>query len=206
MISVIIPIYNVENYLHVCVNCILKQSYEDFEIICIDDASTDSSQSILEYFAKKDSRIKIYKNDDKKGFKYCQNKALKIANGSQVLFLNADEWLSFDTLEKLSHQTDYVLKTNAVNKISDFRIENHKKTSKSDVKDCKNIIQELQNDNVTLQKKLGSYTKPEIINKINNKEYSNLTIAIKSPHPEGTKYWGDLFFALAIKKSFQILI
>ena len=43
MISVIIPVYNVEDYLHVCINSVLRQSYQDFEIICIDDASTDSS-------------------------------------------------------------------------------------------------------------------------------------------------------------------
>ena len=63
MISVIIPVYNVEEYLHVCLNSVLKQTCQDFEIICIDDASTDSSLEILEYFIQKDSRIKILKND-----------------------------------------------------------------------------------------------------------------------------------------------
>ena len=63
MISVIIPTYNVEDYLHICLNSVLKQSYQDFEIICIDDASTDSTLEILEYFCEKDSRIKFYQNE-----------------------------------------------------------------------------------------------------------------------------------------------
>ena len=61
MISVIIPVYNVEKYLHVCLNSLLYQTYQNFEIICIDDASSDSSLEILEYFTKKDSRIKLIK-------------------------------------------------------------------------------------------------------------------------------------------------
>ena len=54
MISVIIPIYNVEQYLFVCLNSVLRQTYQDFEIICIDDASSDSSHDILNYFSKKE--------------------------------------------------------------------------------------------------------------------------------------------------------
>ena len=66
-------------------------------------------------------------------------------------------------------------------------------------------IKKLKNDKISLQKKLGQYTKPEIIKKIINKDYSNLTIAIKSPHPKGTTHWGDLFFSKALKKSFEKL-
>ena len=53
MISVIIPVYNVEEYLFVCLNSVLRQTYQDFEIICIDDASSDSSLDILKHFSKK---------------------------------------------------------------------------------------------------------------------------------------------------------
>ena len=58
MISVIVPVYNADEYLHVCINSILKQTYHDFEIICIDDASTDSSIEILEYFSNKETKLK----------------------------------------------------------------------------------------------------------------------------------------------------
>lgn len=205
MISVIIPVYNNEDYLHICLNSILKQTYQDFEIICIDDASTDSSIQILEYFTQKDSRIEIYKNDNKKGFEYCKNKGLKLANGEHILFLNADEWLSFNSLETLSHQTDYIIKKKLINRTSDFLYHDHKLTSKNEIKDSEVVIQKLQKDKIILQKKLGKYVKNEIINKIINKEYNNLTIAIKSPHPKGTTHWGDLFFSTALKKSFKKL-
>ena len=99
MISVIIPVYNVEDYLHVCINSVLRQSYQDFEIICIDDASTDSSLEILEYFAQKDSRVKILKNDSNKGQGYSRNKGLGMAKGKYISFLDGDDWFSPNTFE-----------------------------------------------------------------------------------------------------------
>lgn len=101
MISVIIPVYNVEDYLHVCLNSVLKQSYEDFEIICVDDASTDSSLEILEYFTKKDSRIKVLKNDSNKGPGFSRNRGLDVAEGKYISFLDSDDWFSLDTFEIL---------------------------------------------------------------------------------------------------------
>lgn len=101
MISVIIPVYNDENYLHVCLNSVLKQTYDNFEIICIDDASTDSSVEILEYFAQKDSRIKILKNDSNKGPGYSRNRGLDIAKGKYISFLDADDWFSYDAFDIL---------------------------------------------------------------------------------------------------------
>ena len=101
MISVIIPVYNVEDYLHVCLNSILKQTYHDFEVICIDDASTDSSAEILEYFANKDSRIKILKNNYNKGSGVSRNNGLEVATGDYISFLDADDWLSPNAFEVL---------------------------------------------------------------------------------------------------------
>ena len=101
MISVIIPVYNDEDYVHVCLNSVLKQTYDNFEIICIDDASTDSSVEILEYFAQKDSRIKILKNDSNMGPGYTRNRGLDIAKGKYVSFLDADDWFSHDTFDIL---------------------------------------------------------------------------------------------------------
>ena len=101
MISVIIPVYNVENYIPVCINSVLKQTYQDFEVICIDDASTDSSLEILEYFAKKDSRIKILKNDSNNGPGYSRNRGLDVAQGNYISFLDGDDWFSPNTFETL---------------------------------------------------------------------------------------------------------
>lgn len=106
MISVIIPVYNVEDYLYICLNSILKQSYQDFEIICIDDASTDSSLEILEYFAQKDSRVKIIKNDFNRGPGYCRNCGLKVARGKYIFFLGCEDWIDFNTFEILVKKAD----------------------------------------------------------------------------------------------------
>lgn len=106
MISIIIPVYNVEKYIHVCINSILKQSYTNFEIICIDDASTDSTLEILNYFAKKDSRVKIFKNEYNKGAGYCRNRGLDIAKGKYILFLDGDDWFSLNALEVLINQSE----------------------------------------------------------------------------------------------------
>lgn len=101
MISVIIPVHNVEKYLYVCLNSILQQSYQNFEIICIDDSSTDSSLDILEYFAGEDSRIKILKNESNCGIGFSRNKGLNMAQGEYIIFLEGDDWLRLNTFEIL---------------------------------------------------------------------------------------------------------
>lgn len=105
-ISVIVPVYNVEKYLHVCLNSVLNQTYQNFEIICIDDASTDSSLEVLEYFAQKDSRIKIIKQDLNQGPGHSRNCGLKVAKGKYIFFLDGDDWIDFNTFEILIKHAD----------------------------------------------------------------------------------------------------
>lgn len=101
MISIIIPIYNCEKYLYICLNSILKQSYTDFEVICIDDCSTDSSLEILNYFNQKDSRIKLLKNNEHKGYGFCINKCLNSSSGEHILFINPIDWIDSNALKLL---------------------------------------------------------------------------------------------------------
>lgn len=103
MISVIIPIFNSEDYLHLCINSILKQTYSDFELICIDSASTDSSLEILKYFSQKDNRIKIIETKTQDEI---ENIGLNTANGKYILFLSCREWLRFNTLELLFNKAE----------------------------------------------------------------------------------------------------
>lgn len=106
MISVIIPTYNVEDYIYICLNSVLKQTYTNFEIICIDDYSTDSTVEILEYYAKKDSRVKIIKNSENRGPGYSRNQGLKEAKGKYVFFLDSDDWLSPNAFELLHSKSE----------------------------------------------------------------------------------------------------
>lgn len=97
--SVIVPVYNVENYLPECLESIINQSYENIEIICINDCSTDRSLKILEEYAQKDSRITIMENKENRGQAYSRNLGLKKAVGEYVLFVDADDSISLNLLD-----------------------------------------------------------------------------------------------------------
>ncbi len=100
MISVIIPVYNVENYLEGCINSVLSQRYENFELLLINDGSTDSSGAICDNFAKLDHRVRIFHKANG-GVSSARNIGLEKANGKWVTFLDSDDLLSenyFDCL------------------------------------------------------------------------------------------------------------
>lgn len=100
MISVIIPVYNVENYLRQCLDSILNQTYTDFEVICVNDGSTDNSLNILKEYAKKDSRIKVISQKNK-GPSKARNVGLKHANSEYICFIDSDDKIEPDFFEKL---------------------------------------------------------------------------------------------------------
>lgn len=99
-VSVIIPVYNTASYLQECLDSVLNQSFEDFEIICVNDGSTDSSLEILESYALKDDRIQII-NQSNKGLGAARNIAIDRASGEYVLFLDSDDYIDQDTLLEL---------------------------------------------------------------------------------------------------------
>lgn len=100
-ISVIIPVYNVEKYLRECLDSVLVQTFEDFEIICINDASTDGSLKILEEYERCDSRIKIINNEKNIGLGLSRNKGIETACGKYIHFLDSDDWMEPNTYSKL---------------------------------------------------------------------------------------------------------
>ncbi len=89
-ISIIIPIYNVEQYLETCINSVLNQTFTDFEAICINDGSPDNSISILEKYAQKDNRIKIISQENK-GLSSARNTGIDNASGEFIYFLDSDD-------------------------------------------------------------------------------------------------------------------
>ena len=96
-ISIIIPIYNAEDYLNECLDSVVNQTLSDIEIICINDGSSDNSLSIVEEFATKDSRIKIISQKNN-GQGSARNKGLNIANGKYIYFMDADDKIELNTL------------------------------------------------------------------------------------------------------------
>ncbi|MDR2066736.1 MAG: glycosyltransferase, partial [Endomicrobium sp.] len=97
-ISVIVPVYNTEKYLHKCLDSVINQTFKDIEIICVNDGSTDSSYKILKDYAKKDNRIKII-NQKNKGLSEARNKALDMVSSPYVMFIDSDDWIESITLE-----------------------------------------------------------------------------------------------------------
>ena len=101
LISVIIPVYNVEKYLRECLDSVINQTYKNLEIICVNDCSTDSSPEILEEYAKKDRRIIIKKNPKNIGLGLTRNEGIKIASGEYIHCLDSDDWLELYAYEIL---------------------------------------------------------------------------------------------------------
>lgn len=99
-ISVIIPVYNVEDYLEECIDSILRQSFEEFELICVDDGSTDRSGEILENYVRKDSRVSVIHQQNKYAG-VARNQGLDAARGKYVMFLDSDDFFHKDMLREL---------------------------------------------------------------------------------------------------------
>ncbi len=92
LVSIVIPVYNLEKYIENCLSKIICQTYKNLEIICVDDGSTDSSAEIISEFAQKDSRIK-YICQENAGVSAARNKGLDIATGEYIMFVDGDDYL-----------------------------------------------------------------------------------------------------------------
>lgn len=105
MISVIVPIYKVEAYLHQCVDSILGQKYRDIEILLIDDGSPDRCGEICEEYARIDTRIRVFHTENQ-GLSAARNLGLREARGEYVGFVDSDDWLDPDMYEFLLHRLE----------------------------------------------------------------------------------------------------
>ena len=90
-VSIIVPVYNTEEYLEECLNCLVNQTLENIEIICINDASTDNSLKILNDFSKNDDRIIIISNETNQGLSITRNRGIKAAKGEYIVFFDSDD-------------------------------------------------------------------------------------------------------------------
>lgn len=103
LISVIVPIYNTSEYLEKCLNTLMFQTYDNLEIICINDGSTDNSVEILQDLQKQDKRVVVY-NQENKGVGYTRNYGIQAANGDYISFVDSDDWILLDLYEKFINE------------------------------------------------------------------------------------------------------
>jgi glycosyltransferase involved in cell wall biosynthesis len=101
LLSVIVPVYNVEKYLKRCLESILVQSWNDYEIILVDDGSTDSSAQICDLYAEKYEMIRVIHKENK-GLSDTRNRGIEEASGEYVYFPDSDDWLEPNTFSELS--------------------------------------------------------------------------------------------------------
>lgn len=100
LISVIVPIYNVEKYLDRCVDSIINQTYKNLEIVLVDDGSLDNCPKMCDDYAEKDSRIKVVHKENG-GLSDARNAGMKVATGEYVSFIDSDDYVSLDFYETL---------------------------------------------------------------------------------------------------------
>lgn len=101
LLSVIIPIYDVENYIRECFESILVQKFDDIEFICIDDGSTDTSGSICDEYAQKDNRL-IVKHSENRGVAAARNLGLSLAKGKYIAWIDPDDYISSNWIEMIT--------------------------------------------------------------------------------------------------------
>lgn len=105
-ISIIVPVYNTEKYLHRCIGSILAQTFTDFELLLIDDGSTDASGAICDEYAAKDNRIRVFHKNNG-GVSSARNLGLDNAIGEWITFVDADDWIEkigFSFLKKCNEE------------------------------------------------------------------------------------------------------
>lgn len=119
-LSIIVPAYNASKSIRTCINSILGQTYQNLEVIIIDDGSTDETPRIIDEYVDSDSRV-IAIHQDNKGVSSARNKGLSIATGEWISFVDADDFLDGDCFSALCHQRSDLI----IFPVKVFDIENH---------------------------------------------------------------------------------
>ena len=100
LVSITLSAYNVEEFIHASMDCIINQTLKDIEIICIDDGSTDNTLSILYAYASKDSRITVHTKPENEGLAVARNESLALAKGKYVAFVDGDDLMDLNLFKK----------------------------------------------------------------------------------------------------------
>ena len=121
-ISAIVPVYNSEKYIERCVNSVSQQSYSNWELILVDDGSTDNSYDILCKLKESEPRIKVL-HQKNSGPGIARNAGLSTATGDYIVFIDSDDVIKPDYFEKLSHETADVVFIDINQVDEDFRVQ-----------------------------------------------------------------------------------
>lgn len=100
-ISIVIPVYNGEKYLSQCLDSLLEQDYQDFEIIVVNDASKDNSKKVIQEYMARDARIKFIDKEENGGVSKARNAGIRLAQGKYICFIDCDDWVEKDYLSTL---------------------------------------------------------------------------------------------------------
>lgn len=202
-ISVIVPVYNIENYLPQCLDSLVNQTLQDIEIICIDDGSTDKSLEILNEYADKYEKIKVFKQNNI-GAGRTRNNGLDLAKGDYLYFMDGDDYIDFSALEKLYNRITQTGAEICVFKNRKF----HQKTNK--LKSCN-----WEHDTLSIQDKetFNKYDIPEVFFQFCNtpvwtKLYKTSFIRSNKIEFQNLKTCNDVYFnhiSLALADSITFL-
>lgn len=165
--SVVIPVYNVENYLEECIQSVLNQTFRDFEIILIDDGSTDNSPVICDYYAKQYPDLINTYHKENEGLLLTRRKGFALSEGEYILSLDSDDMLRSDTIEILYNE---IKRSNPDVIVFDFSCDKEYKTKRNNLGFMpgqfidKNEIYKLINTDASFNNMANKCIKRELIN------------------------------------------
>jgi len=108
LVSIIMPAYNCGNFIGITIDSVIAQTYQNWEIIVIDDSSTDNTEEVISFYMAKDSRIKYYKLNQNSGAAVARNKAIDLAEGKYIAFLDSDDvWFPEKLAKQISFMKEY---------------------------------------------------------------------------------------------------
>lgn len=186
MISVIVPVYNSENYLSECIDSLINQTYKNFELILVDDGSTDKSARMCDEYAIKDSRIKVVHKENG-GVSSARNVGLQLSQGEYIQFVDSDDYVKPEFLSILINSIEQNNSQISVCKASTIHINGTKSKSKSKV-----------SENITLDRKEATSF---LFNEMNNALWNKLISkdAIKDIiFEEGCTFGEDPYFLIQV--------
>lgn len=202
LISIVIPVYNLEGYIAKCIDSIVNQSYKNIEIIIIDDGSTDKSPEIIKIYENKDRRIQYYFQDNK-GPGSARNIGIKKAQGSWITFVDGDDTVSPKFIEKLYFATT---KHNCDMALCNFIMENDKPNNEKPIVKILNskdeiaeiMLKDMWKYKICTFMSFGKLMKTEIIKRNNIKFPENINNAEDLIF--SIDYWSEISSGIYLKE------